>query len=224
MTMMSIAVPVQMGSTTAYHRHHPIAVRLPVAPAVDDPLADSTFDLLKRAQAGDEAALDRLFARYLPALSRWASGRLPRWCRDLMDTDDLVQETLIRTLKRIEGFEHRHEGALQAYLRQAVMNRIRDEVRRAKRAPVSTELEAEQPDRGASPLELAVGRQAVEKYEAALQRLRPEEREAIVARVEMDCTYEQVAQALGKPSADAARMAVSRALLKLAQEMSRGAA
>jgi RNA polymerase sigma-70 factor (ECF subfamily) len=191
---------------------------------VDEPLPDSTFDLLTRAQAGDEAARDRLFARYLPALSRWSSGRLPRWCRDLMDTDDLVQETLIRALRRIGQFEQRHEGALQAYLRHAVMNRIRDEVRRAKRSPVPAELEAEHPDGGASPLELAIGEQAVEKYEAALERLRPEEREAIVARVEMEYSYDQVARALGKPSADAARMAVSRALLKLAEEMSRGSA
>jgi RNA polymerase sigma-70 factor (ECF subfamily) len=190
---------------------------------VDEPTADSTFDLLTRAQAGDDAARDRLFTRYLPALTRWASGRLPRWSRDLMDTDDLVQETLMRALRRIDGFEHRHEGALQAYLRQAVMNRIRDEVRRAKRAPVPTALEAEEPHRGASPLELAIGQQAVETYEAALQRLRQEDREAIVARLEMDYTYDQVALALGKPSADAARMAVSRALLKLAEEMSSGA-
>jgi RNA polymerase sigma-70 factor (ECF subfamily) len=189
---------------------------------MDEPRVDSTLDLLRRAQGGDEEALDRLFARYLPALSRWASGRLPRWCRDLMDTDDLVQETLIRTLKRIDDFEPRGEGALQAYLRQAVMNRIRDEIRRGKRAPVSTELEPDHgDDRGASPLELAIGQQAVERYEAALHRLRPEEREAIVARVEMDCTYDEVAEALGKPSPDAARMAVSRALLRLAEEMSR---
>jgi RNA polymerase sigma-70 factor (ECF subfamily) len=179
--------------------------------------------LLTRAQAGDDAARDRLFTRYLPALTRWATGRLPRWSRGLMDTDDLVQETLMRALRRIDGFEHRHEGALQAYLRQAVMNRIRDEVRRAKRAPVPTELETEEPHRGASPLELAIGQQAVEAYEAALQRLRQEDREAIVARVEMDYSYDQVAVALGKPSPDAARMAVSRALLRLAEEMSGGA-
>jgi len=184
---------------------------------MDEQRVDSTFDLLRRAQGGDEEALDRLFARYLPALSRWASGRLPRWCRDLMDTDDLVQETLIRTLKRIDDFEPRREGALQAYLRQAVMNRIRDEIRRGKRAPVSAELDGQERDRGASPLELAIGQRAVERYEAALHRLRPEEREAIVARVEMDCTYDEVAEALGKPSADAARMAVSRALLRLAK-------
>ena len=49
----------------------------------------------------------------------------------------------------------------------------------------------------------------------------PEEREAIVARVEMDSSYEAVAQALGKRTPDAARMAVSRALLRLAEEMNR---
>ncbi len=182
---------------------------------------DSTFDLVERAKSGDDEALNRLFARYLPSLRRWASGRLPRWSRDLMDTDDLVQETVIRALKRLDRFESRHEGALQAYLRQAVVNRIRDEIRRTKRSPAATALDEHASDHGASPLETAIGAEALERYEAALARLRPEEREAIVARVEMDGSYQDVAQALGKPSADAARMAVSRALLRLAEEMSR---
>lgn len=187
-----------------------------------DPALESTFDLVQRAKTGDREALDRLFARSIPVLRRWASGRLPRWTRDLMDTDDLVQETVVRAVSRIEAFEPRHEGALQAYLRQAVMNRIRDEVRRTMRSPVPAELREDTPNPSASPLDEAIGREAVERYEAALARLRPEDREAVVARVEMDGTYEQVARALGKPSPDAARMAVSRALLRLAQEMSRG--
>jgi len=182
---------------------------------------DTTFDLVERAKAGDDEALNHLFARYLPSLRRWASGRLPRWTRDLMDTDDLVQETVVRAVKRINRFESRHEGALQAYLRQAVVNRIRDEVRRARRAPVTDLLDDNAADTAASPLEEAIGAEAMERYEAALGRLRPEEREAIVTRVEMDVSYQDVAKALGKPSADAARMAVSRALLRLAQEMSR---
>jgi RNA polymerase sigma-70 factor (ECF subfamily) len=182
---------------------------------------DTTFDLVERAKSGDSDALNRLFSRFLPSLRRWASGRLPRWSRDLMDTDDLVQETVVRAVKRIDQFESRHEGALQAYLRQAIVNRIRDEVRRAKRSPVPTVLDDNQSDRGASPLEAAIGEEALQRYEGALARLRPEEREAIIARVEMDGSYQDVAQALGKPSADAARMAVSRALVRLAQEMSR---
>ncbi len=182
---------------------------------------DTTFDLVERAKAGDDDALNRLFARYLPSLRRWASGRLPRWTRDLMDTDDLVQETVVRAVKRIDRFESRHEGALQAYLRQAIVNRIRDEVRRAKRSPMTSALDDRSVSTEASPLEQAIGGQALERYETALARLRPEEREAIIARVEMDGSYQDVAAALGKPSPDAARMAVSRALVRLAQEMSR---
>src|ERR671934_1180434 len=131
---------------------------------MDQPAPDRTVDLVERAKGGDSAALDRLFARFLPSLRRWARGRLPRWSRDLMDTDDLVQETVIRAVKRIDQFESRHEGALQAYLRQAVVNRIRDELRRATRAPAAATLDEDQRDRAASPLEMAIGREAVDRY------------------------------------------------------------
>jgi RNA polymerase sigma-70 factor (ECF subfamily) len=60
-----------------------------------------------------------------------------------------------------------------------------------------------------------------ERYEAALASLSDDDREAIVARVELGGTYEEVAAALGKPTADAARMAVGRALLRLAEAMGR---
>ena len=85
---------------------------------------------------GDREALDALFKRHLGPLRRWARGRLPKWTRDLRDTEDLVQETLAQTLRHVDDFEPRHEGALRAYLRQAVLNRIRDEVRRVSRISV----------------------------------------------------------------------------------------
>jgi RNA polymerase sigma factor (sigma-70 family) len=183
---------------------------------------ESTFTLLERARGGDQQAVDRLFARHLRPLQRWATGRLPRWARDLADTDDLVQDALLQTFKRIEDFEPRRVGALQAYLRQAVLNRVRDELRRKGRRPAKTDLEGVEPEGGRSPLEEAIGREAVEQYDGALQRLKPEEREAIIARVEMGYTYEELADALGKPSPDAARKTAHRALVRLAEEMKRG--
>ncbi len=187
------------------------------------PLAEteSTFHLLDRFKAGDREALERLYARYLPRLRRWASGRLPRWARDIADTQDLVQETLLQTFNKVEAFEPQHEGAFQAYLRQAVMNRIRDEIRRVGRKPGQVELADQHEDRNPSPLEQAIGSEAIERYEKALARLKPEEREAIIARVEMGCSYEELAAALGKPTADAARKAAQRALVRLAEEMGR---
>jgi RNA polymerase sigma-70 factor (ECF subfamily) len=71
----------------------------------------------------------------------------------------------------------------------------------------------------ASPLDIAIGREAADRYETALQRLKPDEREVLIARVELGMSFEEVAAAVGKPSADAARKAVSRALLRLADEM-----
>lgn len=186
---------------------------------------ESTVTLIDRARRGDEAALERLFARHLKPLRRWASGRLPRWARDLTDTDDLVQDTLLQTFKRMEDFEPRGAGALQAYLRQAVLNRIRDELRRKARRPAMADLDdvdAMVTDACRSPLEEAIGHEVVERYERALQRLRPEEREALIARLELGCSYEELAEALGKPTADAARKAAKRALVRLAEEMRHG--
>jgi RNA polymerase sigma-70 factor (ECF subfamily) len=85
--------------------------------------------------------------------------------------------------------------------------------------PAAAEIDSQLPHDGTSPLEAAIGTQALERYEAALARLTDEEREAVVTRVEFGLSYAEVADALGKPSADAARMAVVRALVKLAREM-----
>src|SRR5262249_24431183 len=116
--------------------------------------AASTFELLELAKAGSSPAVNALFTRYLPPLRRWARGRLPRFARDMLDTDDLVQETVFQTLRRVQSFEPQHEGALQAYLQQAVVNRIRDEVRRAARHPASEDLQDDAfVDDAASPLD-----------------------------------------------------------------------
>ena len=183
---------------------------------------DSTFELISRARTGDREAIERLFARHLKPLQRWASGRLPKWARDLADTDDLVQETLLQTFKNLGDFEPRRAGALQAYLRQAVLNRLRDELRRRARQPPAMDLDGLEDVTARSSLEQAIGRQAIEEYEEALGRLSPEEREVIIARVEIGYTYGELAEALGKPSAEAARKAARRALLRLAEEMNRG--
>lgn len=182
----------------------------------------SSLELLGRARAGDRGSLEQLCGRYLPRLRRWAHGRLPAFARGPLQTDDLVQDALLRTLQQLERFEPRHEAALQAYLRQALQNRVRDELRRAARRPAASPLDSGHPDAAPSPLEQTIGRESLERYEAALARLGEDDRAAIVAKLELQGSYHELAASLGKPSADAARMAVKRALLRLAEEMARG--
>jgi RNA polymerase sigma factor (sigma-70 family) len=179
---------------------------------------DSTLDLLVRARAGDASALDQLFSRYLGPLTRWARGRLPHWARQMRDTDDLVQESVIQTLRNIDHFEPERDGAFHAYLRRAVQNRLIDEVRRAGRTPQHT-LGSDFPSAAPSPVEHVIGQEALQRYESAMSQLTPIEREAVIARIELGCSYAEIATAIGKNSDDAARMTVSRALLKLARLM-----
>lgn len=180
---------------------------------------ETTLALLLRAREGDHRSVEALFERCLPTLRRWARGRLPAYARDLLDTQDLVQEALLHTLKGLRTFEPRHQGALQAYLRQAIANRIRDEIRKVHRRPAAVELDEECADAGPSPLQQAIGREGFEKYEAALERLRPADREAIIARLELQQSYEEIAIALGKPTPNAARVAVMRAIAHLVEAM-----
>jgi RNA polymerase sigma factor (sigma-70 family) len=182
---------------------------------------DSSVDLLLKAQSGDDDALNELLARYLPRLQRWASGRLPAGVRTMLDTGDLVQDAIINALRHLNTLEIRTESTLQAYLRQAVKNRIIDLYRRAARHPVREEIPENALADDTSPLEAAIGAEALECYERALASLKHDEREAIVLRVELGLDYEEMATQLGKPSADAARMAVTRAIARLAREMGR---
>ena len=184
--------------------------------------ADATCRLLERAKGGDREALEVLVARHIPTLHRWTSGRLPHWARDVADTQDLVQDTVLQVFKRVEAFEPRGDGALQAYLRQAVMNRIRNEFRSKGRRPSFECLDEQVPADRTSPLEAAIRQEELDRYDAALSRLSEQERDLIVARVEVGLTYEEIAAALGKPSWNAARMATARALLRLAEELKGG--
>ena len=93
--------------------------------------SESSIVLLTRARNGDQRALEQLCSRYLPRLNQWAHGRLPAWARGALDTHDLVQDTLTHVVRRLSAFEPQHDAAFQAYLRQALMNRVRGTSREA---------------------------------------------------------------------------------------------
>lgn len=180
---------------------------------------ETTTDLLALVRAGDERALDRLIARVLPPLRAWAHRRLPQRARDLAETDDLVQVTIVRALRHLNRFESRGEGALLAYLRQILLNQVRDELRRTSRRAVGEDVGEALPDPAPSLVEQLVGRETLERYERALQRLGEEQRQAVLLKVELGYSNAEIAEVLGRPSADAARVFVARALAALAEKM-----
>jgi RNA polymerase sigma-70 factor (ECF subfamily) len=179
----------------------------------------ATVELLRLAKAGDAQAQEELLARYLPRLRRWAAGRLPMFARSLLDTSDLVQEVLLRVIQGLDNIEVRGPGGFQTYVRQAVLNRIKDEVRWAARRPGPDGVPETIADPAPSPIESAIGRDTLERYERALESLGEEDRQLIHLRIELDVDYGEIAGMTGRPSPDAARVAFQRALKRLAGAM-----
>ena len=182
----------------------------------------SSLRLWRRAKEGRESAVALLFARQLPPLMRWAHGRLPKWVRTAADTADIVQDVLLQTFRRFDHFQPRGHHALQGYLRRSIQNRITDEIRRGvKVTHDGGDAALEQPSSSPSPLELAMREQARARYLAALDKLRLEDRLLIFGRIDMGYSYEQLAIVSGRVTPDATRVAVRRALVRLAKTMSR---
>ena len=180
----------------------------------------TTRGLLGRVRGGDRQALDALFARLVPPLHRWARGRLPRWARSGADTGDIVQEAILSTLGRLEGFDPARKHSLRTYLQQAIRNRICDAVRKSARHP-NVGIESVDLASSESQLDDVIGEENASRYREALARLDADEQELIVGRIELGYSYEQLALSTGRSTPDAARMAVKRALLRLAEALAR---
>jgi RNA polymerase sigma factor (sigma-70 family) len=175
---------------------------------------EPTIELVVRARQGDDDAVEAILQRCLPKLRRWAHGRLPSAARAYMDTGDLVQETALHVLGRLDNFEVRHVGAMQAYLRASVINAIRDAVRRIGRSPGAVELPEDLRSREASPLEAAIRGETYQRYREALAKLRPRDRELIISRVDLQWTTTEIAEHFALTE-ETARRVVTRALQRL---------
>jgi RNA polymerase sigma factor (sigma-70 family) len=190
-------------------------------PENDEPslLSDKpTMELILRAKAGDDAALEAVVQRCLPPLRQWARGRLPSYARGEVDTEDLVQQAVTNVLVRLDRFQPTHVGAMQAYLRQSVINDIRSRIRVVTRRTL-VELPDDLGSGEASPEERAISADSYDRYRHALATLRVRDRELIIARVESQWTIGEAAERFGYKSENSARMAVTRAIRRLRAAM-----
>lgn len=186
---------------------------------MDAAASHTTAYLVDRLKHGDLQAREQLFARCLPLLRQWAHGRLPAYARDLTDTNDLVQVTLIRALNRIDDFRVEQRGSFLAYLRSILLNALRDEIRRThRRGQRATLHDASLPGPGLSQVEQLVGEEELAHYEAALGGLPRPQQEVLILRIEFGLSFPEIGEETGR-SADAARMLFNRAHARLSQRL-----
>lgn len=179
----------------------------------------TTARLIRRAQHGDLGARDELFDRHRQELARWAHGRLPKATRDLRDTDDLVQDSMLRALGRLQHFEPQRNGSFLAYLCQILNNLVRDEMRSVKRRPGHEELTTDMAASDATPAQEHDAVRVMDRYRHALKKLSTDQRDALILRLELGLPYEAIAEELGRANVNAVRSLVSRGLERLTRLM-----
>jgi RNA polymerase sigma factor (sigma-70 family) len=180
---------------------------------------EPTVELLLKAREGNRDAVEALLERCLPRLKRWAHGKLPAAARGRLDTGDIVQETVLHVLQNLDRFVPRHVGAMQSYLRQSVINRIRDEVRRVNRWGLPVELPEDLESNWTTPLEEAISAESYDRYRTALAGLGAKDQDLVLARLESQWTGSEIMERFRFPTVDAARMAVTRAVRRLTERL-----
>jgi RNA polymerase sigma factor (sigma-70 family) len=141
----------------------------------------------------------------------------------MIGPDDVVQEAVLRGIRQLHRFEFRHNRAFLAYLLTAIRHRIVDEVRKVRRRPAFVPLgEHEHADLALSPLERIIAREDLTCCAAAFARLSERDRQLIALRVRR-MRYADIAVWLDLNTSEAARMAVTRALNRLAKSLQREA-
>ena len=176
----------------------------------------NTLDLLQRLTVGEPGAADALVDRSLPVFAPWASRRIPAWAAGRVDVTAVVRSALLDALPLLRDREPSSAGALQAMLRDAVYERLSSDLRAL--VPQGQSNLGESP-MTASVLEQAAGRWNLERYDSALTALTPPDREAIIGRLELRQSYEELATALGEVDAAAARARVTKAVARLVERM-----
>jgi RNA polymerase sigma factor (sigma-70 family) len=180
---------------------------------------ETTLDLIAKVREGDETACEILINRYWRPLKQFAHNRLPKYVRSMTDPDDIVQDALMNTFQRLRHFDCRHGGSLLAYLRQAVSNRIVDEMRRSSRSCATVPVPDSQAALTPSPLAFVLRKESATRYRAALLRLRARDRTLMVLRIQEGLSYSDIAQRLHMTTSDAVRTACARAMLRLASAL-----
>jgi RNA polymerase sigma-70 factor (ECF subfamily) len=187
--------------------------------------------LVSEAQAGNRSALEDLFRRYLPVVRNIVAMRMGLRLRQLVDSDDLVQEALLRVFQSIGRFDHKAEGSFRHWLARCVERQVIDSAKRLKaqkrgggRVRPFSDYESEMtlvsiPASGdPRPSEIIYGQELEERLEVALLKMNERQREWIILRQLCGMSYAEIAEVTGVKE-PTVRRTVARALKKLERLM-----
>jgi RNA polymerase sigma-70 factor (ECF subfamily) len=167
---------------------------LPLLLAIHAPEADA--DLVDRLQHRDPQALAQLYDRY----GRVTYSLILRVVRDTGVAEDLVQETFLRVWNRVQGFDA-EKGSIGPWLLAVARNRAIDYLRSATGRQRNA-LEFEENEHPALYTDMERDLLLADKarlVKAAMQKLSPNQRQAIELAYFEGLSQTEMAERMGQP-------------------------
>lgn len=182
---------------------------------------EDTFVLLSRHRQGDPLALDAIMRRHYPRVERIVSVRLKAKGNPRADVADLVQQTMLKALSKIDQFERQEDARLIDWIAVIATREIiahhryhhagrRDVDREVTPTPdvsnaTSTAPIFETPGDQSTPSQHVASQEEQRLLDSCIAELPAEQREVILLRNYAGASWEFIAEKLGRASADAAR-------------------
>jgi len=140
-------------------------------------------------KCGSQEALARIYEKYIDLLLTLAMGLL----NDAHEAEDVVQDVFVAFARSANGFTLR--GSLKAYLTTAVVNRVRDRIRRERRRPAVLDEATRAVAESRSPDEqlVFVFTEYAGRLHEAIKELPHEQRETIVLRLKGNMKFREIA-------------------------------
>lgn len=198
-----------------------------------------SVELVRRAQGGELAALNRLFARYYERVRKIVRVRLGPNLGKYVETEDILQETFIAAVHGFDRFEVRDESGLILWLSKIAEHQIQNAaayhgaqkrdrrrevaLRHVQDSMASGELVLEPAADVCAPIDELAQEEDFDLIESCMGELREDHRNVILHRDFAGASWAAVAESLGSPSRDAARSLYTRAVTELASIVRRRA-
>ena len=190
-----------------------------------------TQHLVALAKEGDESALNQLCSIYGERVRRIIRLRLDQKLRPKLDSVDIVQDALIQALGGLKDFNYQNEGDFLRWLSRIAENKLRDILdkfhtekrdvhkeipfKKEGRSTESGSVAAPGPMRTTTPSVIACRKEALDKLEQALDKLKPEYKQVVMLKKIEGLSHAEIAERLGKKEG-AMRMLLARAMAALA--------
>ncbi len=190
-----------------------------------------TVELVNQAQGGDRAAVEELLQRYASRLRAIVRVRLSKDARRLCDSQDVMQDVMLRAVGRIGSFEMRDENSFLHWLGTIAANHVRDlvDAAHADRRDVRRETPQQGGDDGSTRILEPAGHGETPSQEAAkaeladimdecIRSLPEHQRELVLMRDFAGMAWDAIGSKIGV-SADAARMQYGTAKAALGRRL-----